>query len=166
MRISSIEKVEDWQFFAKDGSGPDVHNLTMSTTNASEVIIKWLNESLEKAGMNQSDLARAIGLTSQKVNRIINGGREMTAEELIRISASLNAPIPSLGSTTPIQPIASEQTPTTIKPEDKSDKKFQDDYDRAFAVALEIEKSEFGGEMPLEDFVAALTIGLKRQRRY
>lgn len=142
-----------------------MHNLTMSTAKTSEILIKWLTASLKKEGMNQSDLARAIGLTSQKVNRIINGSREMTAEELIRISACLNAPIPSLGDATPAQRGSRKESSGPIETDGKTDRDFREDYDRAFAVALEIEKSEFNGEMPLEDFVAALTIGLKRQRR-
>lgn len=137
----------------------------MPTTTASEILSSWLRNALEEAECSQSDLARAIGLTSQKVNRVLNGSRELTAEELIRISAHLNAAIPALPGAVPTQPEDLRSPDSKVLGDSKTQEAFQRQYDRAFAAVMEIEQTEFDGEMPLEDFVAALTIGLKRQKR-
>lgn len=82
----------------------------------------------------------------------------MTAEELIRISAVLKAPIPSLPDAEPYSPDADNET-------GEKPRSFTTEYNRAFSAALQIEETEFDGEMPLDEFIAAVAIGLKSQKR-
>lgn len=60
----------------------------------SEIIIKWLEKGIETAGIAQADLARAVDMTPDKLNRVLKGRRDITAGELIRISMYLDRPLP------------------------------------------------------------------------
>ncbi|KZL17515.1 helix-turn-helix domain-containing protein [Pseudovibrio sp. WM33] len=140
--------------------------MIMPTTTASEILAKWLAEALDKAGKSQSDLARDIDLSSQKINRMVQGAREISGVELIKISDALDVPIPSLsGNSTP--EVAKQPSHDAAQPpaQNGTVSNFSEEaYDKAFTAALEIEKREFGGNMPLQDFINAVTIGLKRQK--
>ena len=163
--ISQHNKRNNMSFFDKDDSSLHVHNLTMPTTEASSILSKWLIEAIEKAQTNQSALARSVGLTSQKVNRVVKGEREMTAEELIRFSAKLNAPIPSLPGSQiddALQPPLMAAISGSVKGT-ADEATFQRAYNRSFATALEIENSEYDGEMPLELFINFVRLGIKAQ---
>ncbi|MGG9998695.1 helix-turn-helix domain-containing protein [Pseudovibrio ascidiaceicola] len=138
----------------------------MPTTTASEILAKWLADALDKAGKSQSELARDIDLSSQKINRMVQGAREISGVELIKISDALNIPIPSLsGNATPEQASPAPLSTSETQPQRGATGNFSEEaYDKAFTAALEIEKREFGGNMPLQDFINAVTIGLKRQK--
>ncbi len=138
----------------------------MPTTTASEILAKWLADALSKTGKSQSELARDIDLSSQKINRMVQGAREISGVELIKISDALNIPIPSLSG----DAVVKEASPAPLsiveaQPQTDEAGNFSEEaYDKAFTAALEIEKREFGGNMPLQDFIKAVTIGLKRQK--
>ncbi|WP_063307655.1 MULTISPECIES: helix-turn-helix domain-containing protein [Pseudovibrio] len=165
--ISQLENVSYWSKKAQDNNNNRVHNMIMPTTTASEILAKWLADALDKAGKSQSDLARDLDLSSQKVNRMVQGAREISGVELIKISDALNVPIPSLSDTNAMK----ETAPTPLDANDTQTQRSaagsfsEEAYDKAFTAALEIEKREFGGNMPLQDFINAVTIGLKRQKK-
>jgi addiction module HigA family antidote len=48
-----------------------------------------LEEFLKPAGMTQSELADASGLSTRRINAIINGRSDVTAEMAIRLSRAL-----------------------------------------------------------------------------
>lgn len=138
----------------------------MPSKIGSQIISNWLDESLTKADVNQSELGRAIGLSSQQVNRILKGKREMTAEEMIRASGFLKSQIPALPE--PGAPVPSAETPASTI----ADFDFEasgDDADRlyeiAFKTALAIEREEHDGQMPLKAFISAVAVGYRNLLR-
>ena len=48
-----------------------------------------LEEFLKPAGMSQVELARKMGIPIQRINTLINGKRDMTAETAILLSCAL-----------------------------------------------------------------------------
>jgi addiction module HigA family antidote len=48
-----------------------------------------LEEFLKPSGMSQVDLARKMGIPIQRINTLINGKRDMTAETAILLSRAL-----------------------------------------------------------------------------
>ncbi|MEJ8474480.1 helix-turn-helix domain-containing protein [Roseibium algae] len=165
-KISQVTGGNNCALLVKDSSARRVHNLPMMTTTANAILSKWLDEAIGKAGTNQSQLARAVGLTSQKINRMVQGSRVMTAEELIRISQFLNAPIPSLSDAPDSDDLLLANADSDKKHLVKigsDDQDFDHAYNRAWAAALEIESTEYNGDMPFEKFIEAVRIGLKAQ---
>lgn len=72
----------------------------------SQIIIGWIEKGLETAGISQADLARAVDMTPDKLNRVLKGKREISAGELIRISMFLDRPLPLkqlAGDTRPLE---------------------------------------------------------------
>ncbi len=55
-----------------------------------------LEEFLKPAGMSQVELARKMGIPIQRINTLINGKRDMTAETAILLSRGSRRP-PSFG---------------------------------------------------------------------
>lgn len=140
--------------------------MIMLTITAKEILAKWLADALVTAGKSQSDLARDIDLSSQKINRMVQGAREISGVELIKISDALNAPIPLLTDAKCTEEATSETVVSNkaLRQKSKVNSFSEEAYDKAFAAALEIDRREFDGNMPLQDFVNAVTIGLKRQK--
>jgi len=161
---SQINNKELCAFLGQDSFDKHVHNSTMSRTKTNSIIADWLTKSLTKAGMTQSQLAREVGLTSQKINRTIHGSREMTAEEIIRISHVLRAPIPSLPGSTPLHNTSSPVAPGSVSTE-INDADFDKVLDAVLRAAKKVEQDDYDGNMPIKDYVAAVTIGLKSHRK-
>lgn len=157
--ISQDESQACWAINAHDSPSHMVHKSFMTTTSKSATLAKWLDEAIENAGTTQAAVGRAIGLSSQKINRMVQGTREMTAVELIELSAHLNAPIPSLSGKMPPQEASRHSSPTAS--DEKLSNFDKEAYNKAFAAALKIEEAEYGGEMPLSDFINMISIGLK-----
>jgi addiction module HigA family antidote len=55
-----------------------------------EVLLK---EFLEPLGISQVELARRMGVPVQRVNTLINGRRDMTAETAVLLSRALNTSV-------------------------------------------------------------------------
>lgn len=64
------------------------------TRMADEKIAQWLSEQLERKGVSQSALARALGLHPTMINKVINGRRRLTVEEMTAAARFLEAPPP------------------------------------------------------------------------
>lgn len=60
----------------------------------SEIIKAWLKRAIDTAGIAQADLARAVEMTPDKLNRVLQGKREITVGEIIRISMYLDCQLP------------------------------------------------------------------------
>lgn len=71
----------------------------------SEIIINWLEKGIETAGIAQADLARAVGMTPDKLNRVLKGRREIAVGELVRISMFLDRPLPAKQLAGDIRPL-------------------------------------------------------------
>lgn len=56
---------------------------------------QWVADGLEQPGKNQSDLARHLGLTPDKINKIVRGKRRVKAHEIEAIAAYLGIPAPT-----------------------------------------------------------------------
>ena len=127
----------------------------MPTQAANKILVEWLSQALETKGWTQSDLARAVEMTSQKINRILKDDREISAVELLKMAAVLDAELPDLPGyerTAPAAPV--EEDPETGKPVQKTaeQKAFDRAYERAVLLTLDIEKMEYGGNMPADRF--------------
>ncbi len=137
----------------------------MSTKTDTDILAKWLNDAIEAAGTNQSQLARALGLSSQQVNRMVQGTRNMTAADLIRISAFLKTPPPELeNAKIYIDGFVPTRNVDDFAQADSQAEFDEKAYNRAFEAAVELERTLYGGSMPLTEFIKALTIGLKAQK--
>lgn len=55
---------------------------------------KWFEQQLERAGRNQSDLARHLNLHRSAVSRLLKGERKMQTDEVNAIASFLNLPAP------------------------------------------------------------------------
>lgn len=60
----------------------------------SDIIIQWVENGLKSKGMTQAELARAAGMTPDKLNRVLKGRRDITVGEIVRISLVLDLPLP------------------------------------------------------------------------
>jgi transcriptional regulator with XRE-family HTH domain len=49
----------------------------------------WLAEKLEKANVSQAELGRRLGLSREKINRILKGARKVSHAEALRIEQCL-----------------------------------------------------------------------------
>lgn len=79
----------------------------------SEIIIQWITKGLETAGIAQADLARAVDMTPDKLNRVLKGRRDITAGELIRISMFLDRPLPTKQLAGDVKPLELRREPLT-----------------------------------------------------
>ena len=57
-------------------------------------IAAWLKRAMKVTGTRQRGLADAVGLTQDKISKVLNGSRELTASELIEIAQALRVPFP------------------------------------------------------------------------
>lgn len=79
----------------------------------SEIIVQWIEKGLETAGLSQADLARSVGMTPDKLNRVLKGRRDITAGELIRISMLLDRPLPTKALAGDVRPLDLRREPDT-----------------------------------------------------
>lgn len=124
----------------------------MQTKTAQEILSEWLQAALDKRQLGQSELARAAGTTSQKVNLTLQQKRGMTAEELIRYSHILQAPIPALGEAVPLAATPEHHA----APEDLANldglSYEQEIAKLAIALTQKVADKYHHGRMPLEQF--------------
>lgn len=77
----------------------------------SEIIKDWLKRAIDTAGIAQADLARAVDMTPDKLNRVLQGKREITVGELVRISTFLDRPIPTKQLARDVRPMELRREP-------------------------------------------------------
>ena len=56
--------------------------------------VKWIRDALEARGKTQADLARAMSINASNVTRLLQGGRELKAREVVLIERFLNCRAP------------------------------------------------------------------------
>lgn len=65
-------------------------------------LAKWLQTGIDKTGINQSELARRMGLTPGKINLILHGKRRMQMSEATKASDIMDYPLPNENRIIPV----------------------------------------------------------------
>jgi len=69
---------------------------------------------MERAGISQSDLARALGVTSQAVNQWTTGGTQPKGRNLQRLAEALDTPLAALLGVRTVQPYELSDHPPAL----------------------------------------------------
>ena len=71
---------------------------------------KWLKQTLSERGINQSELARRIGVQPPQISHLISGDRGTTPENLYAIATALGVPPEEVFRAAVGLPVKTEQT--------------------------------------------------------
>ena len=96
--------------FARDNRNPIMRNAQMER----DIVAEWLKTGMELAEVDQQSMGDAIGISQDKVSKIITGKRSMTASEMIRASMFL-------GRALPVKALAGDIRPLELGREDSPD---------------------------------------------